>query len=92
MLRLKASLEDKYKVTTDWEGDLCIGIALKWDHEKGTVNFQIQDIYAQHYSTSNTKNPRDHNIFHTPGHNPYMEKIIRCYQRKHQMYNLMKII
>ena len=33
-LHLKASLETKYKVTTDWEGKLHIGIALKWDYEK----------------------------------------------------------
>ena len=34
---LKAALENKYKVTTDWERKLCIGIALKWDHKKGTI-------------------------------------------------------
>ena len=28
-LNLKAALEDKYKVTTYWEGKLYIGIALK---------------------------------------------------------------
>ena len=33
-LHLKASLEDKYKVTTDWEVKFYIGIALKWYHEK----------------------------------------------------------
>ena len=36
-LHLKAELETKYKVTIDWEGKLYIGIALKWDYEKGTV-------------------------------------------------------
>ena len=36
-LKLKSELEDKYKVTTDWEGRLYIGIALKWYLEKGTV-------------------------------------------------------
>ena len=30
-LHLKAAIEDKYKVTTDWEGKFYIGIALKWD-------------------------------------------------------------
>ena len=38
-LYLKAALEYKYKVTTDWEGNFYIGISLQWDHEKGT--FQI---------------------------------------------------
>ena len=40
-LNLKAELEDKYKVTLDWKGKLYIGIALKWDHEKGTVQLSI---------------------------------------------------
>ena len=40
-LHLKASLEDKYKVTTYWEGELYIGIALKWKYEKGTVQISI---------------------------------------------------
>ena len=36
-LHLKEALEDEYKLTTDWEGKLYIGIALKWDYEKVTV-------------------------------------------------------
>ena len=40
-LHLKAALGGKYKVTTDWEGRLYIGIALKWDYEKGTVQLSI---------------------------------------------------
>ena len=36
-LHLKSDLEDKYKVTTYWEEKLYIGISLKWDYEKGTV-------------------------------------------------------
>ena len=31
----------KYKVNTDWEGKLYIGIALKWDHEKVTVQLSM---------------------------------------------------
>ena len=30
-LHLKSALEDKYKVTIDWEGKFYIGIALRWD-------------------------------------------------------------
>ena len=41
VLHLKSVLEDKYKVTTYWEGKLYIGIALKWDYEKGTVQISI---------------------------------------------------
>ena len=40
-LHLKASLEDKYEVTTNWEGKLYIGIALKWDYEKGTIQLSM---------------------------------------------------
>ena len=38
---MKESLEDKYKVTTDWGGKLYIWIALKWDYEKGTVQISM---------------------------------------------------
>ena len=31
-LHLKSDLEDKYKVDTDWEEKLYIGIELKWDY------------------------------------------------------------
>ena len=47
---LKEALE-KNKVTTDWEGNLYIGIALKWDHEKVTVQLSMP-VYvraALHY-------------------------------------------
>ena len=40
-LQLRAALEDNYKVTTDWEGKLYIGIALKWDYEKGTIQLSM---------------------------------------------------
>ena len=40
-LYLKSALEDKYKVNTDWEGELLIAISLKWDYEKGTVKLSI---------------------------------------------------
>ena len=40
-LHLKAVLETEYKVTTYWEGKLYIGIALKWDYEKGTVQIPM---------------------------------------------------
>ena len=40
-LPLKAALETKYKVTTDWEGKFFTGIALKWDYEKGTLQLSM---------------------------------------------------
>ena len=40
-LHLKAALEDKYKVTTDWEVKMYIGIALKWEYEKGMFQLSM---------------------------------------------------
>ena len=61
-LHLKEVLETKYKVTTDWEGKLYIGIALMWDYEKGTV--QISMPYYVHaalhdFKHNKTKRPQD---------------------------------
>ena len=49
-------------------------------------------MYVQHYILFNNKNQNYHRIHHTPEHNPYMLKTIRCYQRKHRLKNWMKII
>ena len=40
-LHLKSELETKYKVTTDWESKLYIGIELKCDHGKGRVKLSM---------------------------------------------------
>ena len=46
-LHLKSALEDKYKVTTDWEVKLYTGISLRWEYEKVTVQISIPGyIYA----------------------------------------------
>ena len=37
VLHMKAALETKQKVNTDWEGTLYIGIVLKWYYENGSV-------------------------------------------------------
>ena len=52
----------KYKVTTDWEGKLYIGIALKWDYEKGTVQNSMPGYVraALHYlQHEKTKRPQE---------------------------------
>ena len=36
-LHLQAELKTKYRVTTDWQEKLYIGIEIKWDREKVTV-------------------------------------------------------
>ena len=45
-------------------------------------------MYMQHYTNSNTKNPKDLRTHHTTGHNPSMEKTIRWYQKRRQLKNL----
>ena len=61
-LHLKSALEYKYKVNTDWEGKLYIGIALKWDYGKGMVQLSMP-IYvcvALHYfQHEKTKIPQE---------------------------------
>ena len=68
-----------------------IEISLKWDYEKGMVKFQYQDMYAQPYMLSNTRYQNDDNNHHNPGHNMFIGRTIRCYQKKHQLRNWMKI-
>ena len=41
LLHLKAEQEDKCTVNIRWEGKLYIGIALKWEYEKGTVRLSM---------------------------------------------------
>jgi hypothetical protein len=38
---LIASLKTTYKLTEDWTGDLCCGIALDWDHINRTVDISM---------------------------------------------------
>ena len=85
-LHLKLALKDKYKVTTDWEGKLYIGIQLKWDYEKGKVQHSMPGYVraAQHYFQH-----KKHKIPHDSPH-PWKQSIHeknRCYQRKHQLKN-----
>ena len=90
-LQLK-SAPKKYKVTTEWEWKLYIGIALKWEYGGGAVQVSIQGMYAQHYMLSNTINLNDRRTHHTPGHKPFIVRTIRCYQKNHQLKNWMNII
>ena len=78
-LHLKATLEDKYKVTTYWEGKLHIGIALKWDYEKVTVQLSTPGYLCAALNSFQHENPQNPKTRHTTLHNPYMEKIVRCY-------------
>ena len=61
-LHLKSGLEDKYKVTTEWEVKLHIGIALKWGYEKVTVQISMPGYVrtALHsFQRKKTKRPQD---------------------------------
>ena len=58
--------------------------------KKVLSNFQCQNMYVQHFITSNTKKIY-HKIHHTPD-TTHIWKIIRCYPKKNQMNNWMTII
>ena len=61
-LHLKAALEYKYKETTDWEVKLYIGIALKWDYEKVTVQLTMPGyvcVALHHFQQGKPKQPQD---------------------------------
>ena len=57
-LHLKAAPKDKCKVTTDWEGKLYIGIALKWDYEKGTVEIYMTGYVSAAINSFQHKKPK----------------------------------
>ena len=40
-LHLKKTLEDHYKITTDWTGARYIGITLDWDYKKRQVHLSM---------------------------------------------------
>ena len=57
-LYLKAELEDKYKVTTDWEGKLYLGIALKWDYKKVTFQLSMPGYVREALNSFQHKKPK----------------------------------
>ena len=91
-LHLKAKLETKYKVTKDWEGKLYIGISLKWDHEKGTVQLSMPGYVRATLHACQHKKPKRPQDSPYPWTQPFMERKIRCYHKNHQLKNWMNII
>ena len=86
-LHLKAVLEYKYTVTTYWVDKLYIGIALKWDYEKGTVHISIPGYLraALHsFQHKKPKIPQDLTYLWTQ---PIYVKTIIYYQKRHQLKN-----
>ena len=83
-LHLQAALEDKYKVTTDWEGKLYIEIALKWDYKKVTVQISMPGYVRAALHSFQQKNLNTTGLTIPLGKTIYEKK---CYQRKHQMKN-----
>ena len=61
-LNLKADLEDKYTVTTDWGGKFYIGVALNWDYKKVTFRLSMP-VYVRaelhYFQHEKTKIPQD---------------------------------
>ena len=46
-LHLKATLEEHYKVTNDWEGKRYIGITLDWDYKRRQVHLSMPGYVAK---------------------------------------------
>ena len=57
-LHLRSELEYKYKVPTDWEGKLYIGIALKWDYENFTVQLSMPVYVREELNSLQHKKPK----------------------------------
>ena len=41
VLHLKQTLEENYKVTTEWSGTMYIGITLDWDYRRRQVHLSL---------------------------------------------------
>ena len=60
-LHLKETLEQNYKVTTDWTGNRYIGITLDWDYKQRQVHLSVPGYVAkalkqfQHINQKRTK-------------------------------------
>ena len=91
-LHLKAALEYKYKLTINWEGNLYIGIALKWDYEKGTVDLSMPGYVCAALHSIHHKKPKTTAGLTITLSTTHIWKTIRCYQKKCQLRNWMKII
>ena len=46
-LHLKDTLEQNYKVTTDWTGNRYIGITLDWDYKQSQVHLSMSGYVAK---------------------------------------------
>jgi hypothetical protein len=44
---LRDTLAAKYKITTDWEGQLYLGITLKWDYNQRTVDLSMPEYVSK---------------------------------------------
>ena len=84
--------EKKYKVTTDWEGKLYIGIALKWDYEKGTVQISMTGYVRAALHDFQHDKPKQMQESPYPWTQPITERTIRFCQKKYQLKNWMNII
>ena len=73
-VHLKSALEDKYKVTSDWEGKFYIGIALKSDYEKGTVKISMPDYVCAELHSFQHGKPQRHQESTYPFTQPIYEK------------------
>jgi hypothetical protein len=65
---LLKTLEDHYKVTSDWKGDRYIGIHLQWDYNKRQVHLHMPDYVKRALTQFHHKlrKPQNQPFPHTP--------------------------
>ena len=64
-LHLAAALKENYDITTDWTGSLFIGISLKWDYSKRTVQLSMPNYINKMLQRYQHPKPT------TPEHSPH---------------------
>ena len=58
---LVSTLKKHYDITVDWKGELFVGIKLKWDYDKHTLDTQIPNFVPKSlhkYQHAKTKRPQ----------------------------------
>ena len=51
-------MEAKYKVTTEWDGKIYVGISLNWDYDKGTFQLSMSGYVHVEFHNFQHKNSK----------------------------------
>ena len=70
-LHLKQTLEENYKVTTEWDGTRYIGITLDWDYKNSLVHLPLP-VYTDKALKQFNHTKRKRKLYHTQAHPSYM--------------------